>query len=177
MQIQVATTSEFTTVQEVALDRLHQAVFPPAARAAEAEERYSWADPQWAVLLWHEDELITHVGIVVRDVDSNGVNKRIGGIGGVMTHPAHQGKGFAGRVMQRAAQYLEEELAVPFALLFCRPELTAFYGRLGWRPFTGTLFVEQPEGRIEFSVHGPKVRDVCEVAPTTGELDLCGLPW
>jgi hypothetical protein len=55
-----------------------------------------------------------------------------------------------------------------------------FYRRLGWSPFQGEIFVEQPQqGRIHLdrlNVTGPMVLDLA-LAPCTGVVDLRGLPW
>jgi len=113
----------------------------------------------------------------VREIISNGEAKTIGGVGGVMTHPARQGQGLASQAMKETARLFDDELNVSFALLFCRPHLVEFYKRLKWKPFQGQLFVDQPQGRIEFSANGPMVLDVKEQAPVNGALDLNGLPW
>jgi len=94
-----------------------------------------------------------------------------------MTHPAKQGQGLASRAMREAANRFHHELNVAYALLFCRPHLIPFYGRLGWKSFEGQLFVEQPQGKIEFSANDAMVLDVREQAPLDGVLDLNGLPW
>jgi hypothetical protein len=52
-----------------------------------------------------------------------------------------------------------------------------FYKRLLWKPFEGQVFVEQPQGKIEFSANGALLLDVKEPAPLNGSLDLNGLPW
>ena len=46
-----------------------------------------------------------------------------------------------------------------------------------WKPFEGKVYVEQPQGKVEFSANGPMVLNVKEQAPLKGELDLNGLPW
>jgi predicted GNAT family N-acyltransferase len=117
------------------------------------------------------------VGLIVREIISNGEAKTIAGIGGVMTHPEKQGKGYASRAMRQAAKMFNEELDVAFALLFCRPHLVEFYKRLQWKPFQGQVFVEQPQGKIEFSANGAMDLDGKEQAPVNGILDLKGLPW
>jgi len=94
-----------------------------------------------------------------------------------MTHPAKQGKGYASQAMREASRLFDEELKVAYALLFCRPHLVEFYKRLFWKPFQGQVFVEQPNGKVEFSVNGAMVLDVKERAPLNGSLDLHGLPW
>ena len=132
---------------------------------------------QWSVLVWDENELTAKASLLVRDIFHNDIPKRIGGIGGVMTHPAKQGQGLASQAMREAANRFHDDLNVSYALLFCRPELVEFYKRLAWKSFEGKLFVEQPNGKIEFYANGAMVLDVKEEAPLDGVLDLNGLPW
>jgi GNAT superfamily N-acetyltransferase len=127
--------------------------------------------------VWDRDELVSRVGLLTREILSDGTTKLIGGIGGVMTHPERQGKGYASYAMREAAKRFDSEFGVAFALLFCRPHLVEFYERFQWKSFDGQVFVEQPQGKLEFSANGAMVLDVREKAPLHGTLDLNGLPW
>jgi ribosomal protein S18 acetylase RimI-like enzyme len=177
LRIEFLEMAKLTNTQTDALSRLRAAVYPPKVLATSPARFFTWATVQWSVFLWDSDELVARVGLVVRDVLDNGVTKRIGGIGGVATHPARQGQGLASIAMREAEKHFREELNVLYALLFCRPHLVEFYKRLDWKPFQGQVFVEQPQGKVEFSANGAMVLDVREQAPTQGVLDLNGLPW
>ena len=177
MKIEFVATEELSDIQKAALAKLRGAVYPPEVIATLPGRFFSWAPPQWSVFLWEGDELVSRVGMLVRRMVSNGEEKAIGGIGGVMTHPSREGKGFASQSMREASQRFEADLKVSYALLFCRPHLVEFYKRLVWKPFTGKILVEQPDGKVEFSVNGPMVLDVNEPAPLSGTLDINGLPW
>lgn len=177
MNIEFVATNEFSDAQKKGLDQLRAAVYPPEVIATLPGRLFTWASPQWSVLFWEEKDLVSRVGLLTRETISNGESKMIGGVGGVMTHPAKQGKGYASQAMCEASELLAEELQVAFALLFCRPHLVEFYKRLMWKPFEGQVFVEQPKGKIEFSANGAMVLDVRERAPLHGVLDLHGLPW
>ena len=177
MGIEFAAREQFSETQKAALERLGASVYPPEVIAALPGRFVSWAPTQWSLLLWDGDELVTHVGLLVREIVRDGTAVRIGGVGGVLTHPARQGEGFASRAMREAAKRFDTYLKVPFALLFCRTELIEFYKRLMWQPFQGKVYVEQPGGKIEITLNGAMVLDVKERAPLTGELDLNGLPW
>ena len=177
MNIEFEATDHLSDRQKNGIVQLRSAVYPPEVLATLPGKLFTWASPQWSVLLWDDGELVSRVGLVVREIISNGETKIIGGIGGVMTHPRKQGKGYASKAMREAATLFEEKLNVAYALLFCRPHLVEFYKRLGWKPFQGLLFVEQPQGKIEFSANGAMVLDVKEPAPLQGVLDLNGLPW
>ena len=177
MNIEFAATEDLSDRQQKGLDALRAAVYPPEVLESLPSRFFTWAKPQWSVLLWDGEELVSRVGLLVRDGLHDDIPKRIGGIGGVATHPASQGKGHASEAMREAAKLFNEELNVDYALLFCRDHLIPFYSRLGWKSFEGKVFVEQPQGKIEFSANGAMVLDVHEKAPLTGVLDLNGLPW
>jgi len=177
MNIEFVPADEFSDRQKEGLDQLRAAVYPPEVLATLPGISFTWASPQWSVLVWDQGELVSRVGLVVREIVSNGEAKTIGGIGGVMTHPQKQGKGYASQAMHEASRLFDEKLNVSFALLFCRPHLVEFYKRLLWKPFQGQVFVEQPKGKIEFSANGAMVLDVKDQAPLKGSLDLNGLPW
>jgi len=159
------------------IQKLRSAVYPPEVLATLPGRLFTWASLQWSVLVWDEDELIAKVGLLVRDAFHNNAPKRIGGIGGVMTHPAKQGQGLASQAMREAAKRFDTDLNVSYALLFCLPHLVEFYKRLNWKPFEGKVFVEQPGGKVEFSANGAMILDVKEEASLDGILDLNGLPW
>ena len=177
MKIEFVATEKFSDTQKRALDQLRATVYPPEVIETLPGRFFSWASPQWSVLLWDQDELVTRVGLVMRAIFSDGVKKSIGGIGGVMTHPAKQGQELASQAMQEVFKQFDTNMNVSFALLFCRPPLIEFYKRLMWKPFQGKVFVEQPQGKVEFSANGAMVLDVREQAPLNGVLDLNGLPW
>jgi GNAT superfamily N-acetyltransferase len=177
MKLEFVATDQLSDLQKNGLRQLGSAVYPPEVVAILPGRFFTWASPQWSVLLWDQDELVSRVGLITREIISNGETKSIGGIGGVMTHPARQGQGLASQGMREAARLFDEELKVAYALLFCRSNLVEYYKRLMWKPFQGQVFVEQPQGKIEFSVNGAMVLDIKESAPLNGSLDLNGLPW
>jgi aminoglycoside 2'-N-acetyltransferase I len=177
MHIEFITRDQLLNLHVEDFQQLRAAVYPPEVLATLPGTQFEWTVPQWSVLVWDQEELVSRVGLITREILSNGETKLIGGIGGVMTHPQKQGKGYASHAMREAARILDSEFSVAFALLFCRPHLVKFYGSLGWKPFEGQVFVEQSQGKIEFSANGAMVFDVKETAPVQGILDLNGLPW
>jgi predicted GNAT family N-acyltransferase len=100
----------------------------------------------------------------------------VGGIGGVVTAEQQRGLGVASAGMRTAVTTLQREHDVDFAMLFCEDHNVAFYRSLGWQPFGGTVFAEQPEGRIHHDSVAPFVHDL-KLAPRAGTIDLRGLPW
>lgn len=157
---------------------LLDAVWPPAEL-----ERLAWGQVKWAhadlrVLIETADgTLACHAGIFFRTATWNGQKVHIGGLGAVATRPDHRRRGYASIAIEAAAQTMRHHDAAQFALLFCEPQKCEFYQSRGWQPFTGTIYAEQPGGRIRFDVMVPMVLDLKRRAPTLGTLDLCGLPW
>jgi len=178
MKIEFAAADQFSVKQKESLKQLRATVYPAAVLATLIGKDIAWASPQWSVLVWDEDELVSRVGLIRREVISNGETKSIGGIGGVMTHPQRQSKGYASEALREAIRVFDEEFKVAYALLFCGSRLIEYYKRLDWKPFEGNVYVEQPrKGRIEFSANNAMVLDVKEQAPLNGILDLNGWPW
>ena len=177
MDIEFLAMKEMTVHQEEALEQLSTAVYPGGTAASLPGQSFTWASPQWAIFVWDQDELVSHVGMLVRDILQDGIPKRIGGLGAVATHPAKRGRGFASAAMRAAAERFGTDLGVSYALLFCRSDLIPFYQRLRWKPFAGKVLAEQPEGKVEFTANGAMVLDLKEEAPRDGVLDLNGFPW
>jgi predicted GNAT family N-acyltransferase len=177
MKTEFTATDQLTDIQKENLKQLRTAVYPAAVLATLIGKDYAWATPQWSILVWDDEKLVSRVGLVVREISSNGELKTIGGIGGVMTDPERQDKGHATEAMREAVQLFNEEFKVAYALLFCTSRLIEFYKRLRWKPYEGQVFVQQMRGKIEFSANHPMVLDVKEQAPLNGILDLNGLPW
>lgn len=176
MHLDLKAVTDLTAAEQEARRALTLAVYPPGAPPTAGEE-LTWASPQWAIMAWDREQLVAHVGIVVRDATLDGSAVHIGGIGSVKTHPDARGRGYAGQAIGRAAEFFADDPALAFALLVCRVPLVPFYRTLGWQPFGGTLLVEQPGGTVPFTANEVMILPVQASAPQAGTLDLRGLPW
>jgi aminoglycoside 2'-N-acetyltransferase I len=136
-----------------------------------------WANPDLRVMIeTPEGQLVCHAGIYRRIGIWKGRKVRIGGIGGVGTHPEHRKRGYAGIAIGAAIQTLRDENSTDFVLLVCEPHNFAFYEKRGWHAFDGGLQVEQKGKRVRFEAMAPYIFDM-GLAPRDGVIDLCGLPW
>lgn len=63
-----------------------------------------------------EQELVSHVGLLVRAAILDGAPVKIGGIGSVKTHPRAEGRGYASAGLRRAASALNDDHKVAFSL-------------------------------------------------------------
>ncbi len=170
--------AELTDSERAARRKLAQAVYPPAEQTNSPGRHLEWAAPEWCVCRWGDScEMVSHVGVITRRATYDGQPIRIGGVGGVMTHPAARGRGYAGLGIQRAIEFLREQCDVEFALLVCRPELIAYYSSLGWDEFRGQVLVQQHGSRAEFTFNQVMTCAVRAARPIDGIIDLCGPPW
>jgi aminoglycoside 2'-N-acetyltransferase I len=178
MQLELKAAADLSAAERQALAQLSAAVYPPEVLRTSPGRFLEWASAQSSVLAWTaEQELVAHVGMLVRSGMLDGSPVRIGGIGGVKTHPHARGQGYASAALRSAAQALRDRHQVAFSLLVCQAHLLPFYQKLGWLPFAGRLMVEQPGGSIEFTVNHPMVLPGLQPAPRQGVIDLAGLPW
>jgi GNAT superfamily N-acetyltransferase len=138
--------------------------------------KLSWRPKDLHFLLYLDGELVSHVGILQHTISLDGTPLTVAGVGGVVTVPEAQKKGFARRLMQHAADFFESEWKVDAGLLFCRPALMAYYSALGWQEFDGPVLIEQPGGSVvsPMSVMTLPLRERNWIAES---IDLQSLPW
>lgn len=156
---------------------------------AECEHLFGWGEDifgsnsynlQWRFkdvhFLLHEDEkLVSHVGVLKHTVFLGEMPVAVAGIGGVVTIPAAQKKGYAGKLMMHAADFINQ-WEVSAGMLFCLPHMVAFYAALGWQTVESPVFVEQPGGVIESPLH-VMVMPCRDYQWQTGAVELKSLPW
>jgi len=129
------------------------------------------------VFVWDKGQPLTHAGIVIRQARWNVGDVKVGGVGGVMTHPEFRGRGFASAAVNRCIQFFREQGDIDFGLLVCEPHLVPFYERLGWRVFPGELVVEQHGVPTKFTLCGSMTYPLRLEAELAGTIDLLGPPW
>ena len=178
MRLELKPVPEPSDDERHALKALSKAVYPPDVVATSPGRHLKWAPPDYGVLVWDETgSLVSYVGLLVRAGSLDDSAVRIGGIGSVKTHPHVEGRGYASAAIRLATAALNDDHRVEFSLLVCRDHLLPFYSRFGWLDFTGRLFVEQPAGRLEFTINRPMVLAGRRPAPRDGTIDLNGAPW
>jgi predicted acetyltransferase len=157
---------------------MFQAVYPPEEIEDWPGRHIEWAEFEWCARVWgDEGDLVSYVGIVLREASYDGQQVLVGGVGGVGTHPAARRRGYARMGLQKAVNFFSEEANVDFALLVCRAELIKYYSHLGWREFEGQLLVSQHGERVEFTFNRVMTLGIGSEAPIAGRIDLCGPPW
>ncbi len=107
-----------------------------------------WRDKTEHLGLVLDGRVVGHAGWVGSAVETDsGQRTDVVGLGGVLVHRDHRGRGLGGQLVRGATARMGDG-GVPIAMLFCRTVRTAFYGRLGWQPIAGEVTADQPEGPI-----------------------------
>jgi hypothetical protein len=169
--------ADLADAERDALQKLTRIIYPPELWADWFGHQIEWASAGWCVRVWEEGRLASHVGIHLRQATLDGEARRVGGVGGVKTHPEHRRRGHAALGLRRAAAFFHEQPDVAFAQLVCEPHLLGYYSSLDWKPFGGTLLVRQRGVLCEFSFLKVMTLGVRLEAPTQGTIDLEGPPW
>jgi GNAT superfamily N-acetyltransferase len=132
--------------------------------------------PEWYVLGFLEGALAVHVGILCRTITVDQVPLQIGGICYLVTEPENRGRGLAYAVMDKAVDFVKNQLQLPFCLLTCKPRLEALYTKWGWQTVAGPTIFLQAGGLRHCG--GLTMIFQCGGKPwPAGKIDLCGLPW
>lgn len=158
---------------------LYDAIWPPEVVAGLPWAGITFAHADLRVLVQDETgEVVGHAGLYRRVVTWNGQKINVGGIGGVLKRADRRNQGLATVALNAAIQTFRHEDSINFAILFCAEDRIPFYASRGFTPFTGDVYVEQPQrGRVRFDALSALVHDIKRSAPTRGTLDLRGLPW
>jgi GNAT superfamily N-acetyltransferase len=177
LRIDIRDDTGLSAADRQALAALSDAVHPPGSPPNPVTAGLEWADATIRAMAWQEGRMVCHVGALIRAALLGGRAVKVGGVGEVMTAPDARRQGHATAVLPAMCRHLREVQQVSFVMLFCAPSLYGFYGRLGWRPFTGKLFIGLRGGSIEFPLDPPLMQDGGETVPIAGVLDLRGPPW
>ena len=96
-------------------------------------------------IIYTGDILISHTEVLSKDIEHEGIEYRLYGLGGVMTYPAFRRQGHGRRVVGAATEYLMAQPDVDLALLTCGQHNRGFYEKCGWE-FTEVVKIDVGEG-------------------------------
>jgi predicted acetyltransferase len=135
-----------------------------------------WASPNWAVMVWEDDEMVSNVHIIERTVKVGDETVKLGGIGNIATKVEWRERGYAGSALKVAHAFLRDPLQVDFGLMIATKEVVSRYHRLGWKVVAESLIMEQPDGE-RLLPYPVMVLPVLKRDWPPGIINLCGLPW
>lgn len=141
-----------------------------------AQLNLSWRPKDLHLVLLSEGNLVCHAGLLKHGILVDGEPTIVGGVGSVVTVPEAQKRGFARRLMQYTASFLEREWKVEAGLLFCLPKMVAYYEALGWRRVESPVLIERPDGKRASPVP-VMVLPFGGKAWPPGSIELQSLPW
>jgi len=131
-QVQIVAEDDVGPELDAAIRRLLCACFPPDVEAFSARRAWNGVCPAFSVLGRNGDKVMGQVGIIARRITCGGVPVRVAGIQSLAVAPDWRRSGLSQRLMTTAMEEAWRQ-GIRSGLLFCVPELEAFYARLGWR--------------------------------------------
>jgi predicted GNAT family N-acyltransferase len=119
---------------------------------------------------------LSHAAVLQHRAIANGGSALVGGIGGVVTVPTAQRRGYAGQLVRYSVDFLGRDWKVDFALLFCLDRMVNYYERLGFRTVGCEVLVDQPARKIPspFNVMTRAFNPRFDVIES---IDLGSAPW
>ncbi|HEV7473808.1 MAG TPA: GNAT family N-acetyltransferase [Pyrinomonadaceae bacterium] len=134
-----------------------------------------WRPKDVHFLLDVDGMTVSHVGVLKHDVTIAGERVTVGGVGGVVTLPAWQKRGYASELMQHAVDFFRN-WKVAAGLLFCMPWRVPFYESQGWRVVHHPVIIEQPDGAIVSPLE-VMVFPLGDSVWPDGKVELNSFPW
>ncbi|MCW3017813.1 MAG: hypothetical protein JWN10_121 [Solirubrobacterales bacterium] len=141
-------------------------------------ERLVWGDKQRHIGLRGADgRLAAIAGALTIEVEVAPSERfQVVGIGGVLVTARERGRGLVRELLQPLLE-IAADMGPERAMLFCRPQLTALYGELGFAEIPGPTWVQQPDGTIEMPLR-TMWRPLREgVGWPGGRVEVLGLPF
>jgi predicted acetyltransferase len=135
-----------------------------------------WSPPDWAVMVWEDDEMVSNVHIIERTVKVGDRQVHLGGIGNVATKVEWRKRGYASEALKIATDFLRDPLKVDFGLMIATDQMVPKYQKKGWRVVASSMLMEQPDGKMALS-YPVMILPVEKQDWPEGVIDLCGLPW
>jgi GNAT superfamily N-acetyltransferase len=136
----------------------------------------AWGDKSGHVGMIEDGRLIAHAGWVPVRALAGGAAVDAVGLGGVMVHRDHRGRGVGGLLVAGAMARMGA-LGRPIGLLFCRTQRVPFYQRLGWEVLQYGVTADQPAGRMTMPLVTCWAPFVDGASPPAVELEIEGLPF
>ncbi len=172
--------ADLTAADHAAINALLLAAFPQYHAEFGAS---SWYGPFPDYRLWLETaagEIVAHLGFERRMIAVGERNVLIAGVGGVATHPAHQGQGHGRHLMAALRDTLRTAVPVSFGYLSCAEDVEGFYVRGGWHRVVRDVREQHPITGEWATYGGPSMVMSALLPfaawPATGPIDLRG-PW
>jgi GNAT superfamily N-acetyltransferase len=121
--------------------------FPEDAVAFAKSRAWHESSPDFTAVAWENDALLGHIGVVRRLIRCGAEEVTIAGVQNLCVVPQRQGTGVS-QALLRAALDEAKRRAIFFGLLFCVPELEAFYRSAGWEKSVSRITMLDERGAV-----------------------------
>ncbi len=141
-------------------------------------EQLVWRDKTRNVGVRDDDgRLVAAGGVVLAEVTvEQEPSFQVAGLGGLIVTSRARGRGLA-RLLAARLLEIASELGVERAMLFCRPELARLYAQFGFVTIEASVWVDQPEGRVEMPMPAMWSALGGDAGWPPGRVDLLGEPF
>ena len=170
--------ADISPALDQAIRRMLCECFPADAEAFSRARCWHESSPAYTVVCRERDRVLGHVAIVERQIACGPTPLLVAGVQSLAVVPAARRTGLSGQLMNRAMDEARRR-GIPWGLLFCVPDLSAFYGRLGWRKIDRPVTMQDEHGRPTAlpAKNIAMVLDLSSARLPDGPLDLCGRDW
>jgi predicted acetyltransferase len=135
-----------------------------------------WAQPDWAVMVWEDEDMVSNIHIIVRTVKVGTESIQLGGIGNIATKVEWRQRGYASAALKVAQDFLKDPLRVDFGLMIATDQMISHYEKDGWSEIARSLIIDQPSGKTILN-YPVMILPICKHDWPNGPINLCGLPW
>ena len=153
--------------------------FPPDRQVYSQTRAWHGSRPAWSVVVECENIVVAHAGIVEREILAGTEGIWVAGVQNVFVLPAYRGRGLFRQVMVAAMQEAQRR-GLELGLLFCTPELSPKYARLGWQVLERCTFTRIDEHGLPQPLPAKNlamVYPLCRTAVPSGHWHLQGNDW
>jgi predicted N-acetyltransferase YhbS len=176
--LQVVSEPEVSEELDLAIRQLLCRCFPADADAFSRNRAWHDSAPSYSVVYCENDDVLGHIGIVVRVVRCGDVQVTVAGVQNMCVAPERRHTGLSQQLMTAALS--EARLrGLSFGLLFCVPELETFYQRQGWSRTNEPATMLDETGQAA-PIPGKNIAMFIELASQPfppGPIDLQGRDW
>lgn len=144
--LKLITEADMAADVDLAIRRLLSECFPADAEVYARTRAWQGNVPAFSVICCEDDLVLGHLAVVTREILCATTPVTVAGIEGVCVAPPERGTGIPAKLMARATDEAAGR-GIRFGMLFCVPELEAFYGRMGWTTTGRTVTMLDAHGR------------------------------
>lgn len=135
-----------------------------------------WRPKELHLVFYDEGVPVSKCSLLRHTIEVNGNKLDVAGLGGVVTAPQFQQRGYATSLLEDVQLLVDTEWMLPAITLFCRDGLVPFYLGRGWQVIAEPVEILQPHGSIIAPMNFMVLMAGKHRWPK-GSVKLLSLPW